>query len=184
MSILKVARMGHPILKQVADVVPTDFFGTSQFQQLVEDMVETMEEYSGAGLAAPQVHESWQISVIEVKDNPRYPKANEIPLLVLVNPVITPLTTEKKLGWEGCLSLPGLRGAVPRFTKIHVKAQDQNGDPLDFVADGFKAIVIQHETDHLFGTVFIERMENMKLLYFEREWDRYSEQLPQIPVID
>lgn len=176
--------MGHPVLKRVADRVEPEQFGTPGFQSLIRDMIETMEEYSGAGLAAPQVHVPLQVSVIEVKGNPRYPQANEIPLLVLVNPVITPLTQEKRLGWEGCLSVPGLRGAVPRFTRIQVQAQDQNGDDLDFIAEGFKSVVIQHETDHLFGTLFPERMENLKYLFFEKEWDRYSEQLPQLPVID
>ncbi|NUQ82828.1 MAG: peptide deformylase [Bacteroidetes bacterium] len=184
MSILKVARMGHPVLKKIAEPVPVEDIRSDRIQRLIEDLIETMAEYHGVGLAAPQVHESLQISVIEVKSNPRYPHATVIPLTVLINPVITPLTGEKRYGWEGCLSLPGLRGAVPRFTKVRVQAFDRMGQPLDFEASGFEAVVIQHETDHLFGTLFIERMDDLKQLYFEKEWDRYAGPLTQLPVID
>ena len=130
------------------------------------------------------MHVPLQISVIEVKLNPRYPEAPHIPLVVLVNPIITFLTDERKLGWEGCLSLPELRGAVPRCTKIHVSALDRFGNPLDFEADGFKAVVIQHETDHLFGKLFIDRMEDFSMLFYQSEWDKFSTRLPKIETID
>lgn len=185
MAIRKVARMGHPILRQIAKKLTIEEIVSESIQRLIDDMIETMEEYLGAGLAAPQVHESFQISVIKVKKNPRYPKAEPIPLLVLINPEITPLTEEKKLGWEGCLSLPGLRGAVPRYTKIQVNALNRDGNPFEFIAENFKAIVIQHETDHLFGNLFIDRMDDMSLLYFQSEWDKYAEQLTQqIDIVD
>lgn len=184
MSILKVARMGHPVLRKIADTVSEDEIRSENIQRLIDDMIETMYEYNGAGLAAPQVHISKQISVIEVKANPRYPAAPEIPLLILINPVITYLTDEKKLGWEGCLSLPELRGAVPRYTKIKVEAYDRFGEKLNFEAEGFKAIVIQHETDHLFGKLFIDRMDDLSLLFYQSEFDKFSRRLPRIETID
>src|SRR5437879_12801738 len=115
MAILKVARLGHPVLRQVAKPVPRDEIGSPEIQRLIDDMVETMREYDGAGLAATQVHTLQQIAVIEVLANPRYPDAPPVPLIVLVNPVITPLTDATEEGWEGCLSVPDMRGMVPQI---------------------------------------------------------------------
>lgn len=184
MSILKIARMGHPILRQIAKELTVEEIQSETIQKLIDDMLETMIEYQGVGIAAPQVHHSVQISIIEVKENVRYPQAPSIPLTILINPKITFLTDEKKIGWEGCLSLPELRGAVPRFTKIHVSALDRNADLIEFEAEGFKAIVIQHETDHLFGKLFIDRMEDLTKLFFQDEWNKYSVKLPKIDTID
>ena len=114
--ILKVARLGHPVLRQVAEPVPPDQILTPAIQQFIDDMIETMHEYDGAGLAAPQVHVSTQIVIMEVGPNPRRPNAPSIPLTVYINPEITPLTEDMEEGWEGCLSVPGLRGRVPRYT--------------------------------------------------------------------
>ncbi len=125
MAILKVARLGHPVLREVAKPVPESEIRSSGTQRLIDDMIETMREYNGAGLAAPQVHTLVQIAVIEVQRNPRYPDAPEIPLTVLVNPVVTPLTEEMEDGWEGCLSVPDMRGVVPRSRRSPDRAHRQ-----------------------------------------------------------
>src|SRR5512143_270547 len=122
MAILKVARMGHPILRRVAEPISTEAIGAPEVQQFIDDLIETMYEYDGAGLAAPQVHVSRQIVVFEVDENPRYPEALQVPLTVLINPRITAVTESMEEDWEGCLSLPGLRGRVPRYTQVRVEA--------------------------------------------------------------
>ena len=136
-------------------------------------MIETMREYNGAGLAAPQVHVLKQICVIEVHGNPRYPDAPAIPLTVLINPVVTPLTEETEDGWEGCLSVPDMRGIVPRATSVRLEALDREGHPIDVVAKEFFARVIQHETDHLHGRVYLDRMRDFSTLTHLAEWNRY-----------
>lgn len=173
MAILKVARLGHPVLRKVAAPVPVGEIGAPETQRLIDDMVETMREYSGAGLAAPQVHALKQICVIEVNRNPRYPDAPAIPLTVLVNPVVTPLTDEMEDGWEGCLSVPDMRGIVPRFGSVRLEARDREGNPIDVVAKEFLARVIQHETDHLHGIVYVDRMRDLSTLTHLAEWNRY-----------
>ena len=154
MSILKVSKLGNPILRKVAAPVPLDEIKRPEFQKFIDDMIETMHEYDGVGLAAPQVHESKQVAVIEAQDNRRYPEAPQIPLLVLINPVFLDQAKEKNLGWEGCLSVEGFRGQVPRATKVKIKALDRNGKEFILEANGFLAVVIQHELDHLAGKVF------------------------------
>lgn len=173
MAILKVARLGHPLLRQVAATVSPSEIGSPEFQRLVDDMVETMREYNGAGLAANQVHVLKQVCVIEVHGNPRYPDAPAIPLTVLVNPVVTPVTEEIEEGWEGCLSVPDMRGVVPRYGAVHLQAQDREGSPIDLVAKEFFARVIQHETDHLNGIVYVDRMKDLSTLSHLAEWNRY-----------
>ena len=174
MAILKVARLGHPVLRQVAEPVPLEGIGAPSVQRLVDDMIETMIEYDGAGLAAPQVHVAQQIVVFEVEGNPRYPDAESIPLTVLINPKITALTQHVEEDWEGCLSLPDLRGMVPRVTQVRVEAYDRKGKKLTFVAKEFHARVVQHECDHLLGKVFVDRMKSMDSLSFLREFMRYQ----------
>ena len=174
MAILKVARMGHPILRRIADWVPPEGILTPAVQQLIDDLIETMHEYDGAGLAAPQVHVSRQVVVFEVEGNPRYPEAPSIPLTVLVNPVVTAATEETEEDWEGCLSLPGLRGRVPRLTRVTVDAWDRAGAKMRFEAAGFHARVVQHECDHLRGTLYVDRMPNMESLAFLEEWARWA----------
>ena len=142
-------------------------------QQLIDDMVETMREYNGAGLAAPQVHVLKQICVIEVSGNPRYPDAPSIPLTVLVNPRVTSLTDEWEDGWEGCLSVPDMRGMVPRLTAVRLEAYDREGQPIELVAKEFFARVIQHETDHLNGVVYLDRMKDFSTLTHLAEWNKY-----------
>ena len=145
MAILKVARLGHPILRKLAEPVPPEGIGAPVIQQLIDDLIETMVEYDGAGLAAPQVHVSQQIVVFEVEGNPRYPDAESIPLTVLINPKITPTTQHMEEDWEGCLSLPDLRGQVPRYTQVRIEAYDRKGKKLNYVAKDFHARVVQHE---------------------------------------
>lgn len=173
MAILKVARLGHPVLRQVAPPVPVTEIRSAETQRLIEDMVETMREYNGAGLAAPQVHVLKQITVIEVHGNPRYPDAPSIPLTVLVNPAVTALTEETEDGWEGCLSVPDMRGMVSRYTTVRLEAYDRDGTKMDVVAKEFFARVIQHEVDHLNGIVYLDRMKDFSTLTHLAEWNKY-----------
>ncbi len=173
MAILKVARLGHPVLREVAQPIPVEMIRSADVQRFIDDMVETMREYSGAGLAANQVHTPVQIAVIEVTANPRYPDAPEIPLTVLVNPVVTRITDEMEEGWEGCLSVPDMRGRVPRYTAVRLECHDREGGRVDLVAKDFFARVIQHETDHLNGIVYVDRMQDLSSLSFLAEWQRY-----------
>ena len=173
MAILKVARLGHPVLRQVAKPVPRDEIGSPEIQRLIDDMVETMREYNGAGLAANQVHVLKQICVIEVNGNPRYPEAPNVPLTILINPVVTPLATEMEEGWEGCLSVPDMRGMVSRYTAVRLEACDRTGKKVDVVAKEFFARVIQHETDHLNGIVYVDRMKDLATLTHLAEWSKY-----------
>src|SRR5437867_10667357 len=156
MAILKVARLGHPVLRQKALPVPVGDIRSAETQRLIDDLVETMREYNGAGLAAPQVHVRKQICVIEVQGNPRYPEAPAIPLTVLINPVVTSITEEMEDGWEGCLSVPDMRGMVPRHTAVRLEYHDREGNQQVVDAKDFFARVIQHETDHLNGIVYID----------------------------
>lgn len=174
MAILKVARLGNPILRKVAEPIPPEGIGALSVQRFIDDLIETMIEYDGAGLAAPQVHVSQQIVVFEVAGNPRYPDAESIPLTVLINPKITPTTQRMEEDWEGCLSVPDLRGKVPRYTQVRIEAYDRNGKKLNYVAKDFAARVAQHECDHLLGKVFLDRMKSMESLSFTREFMRYT----------
>lgn len=169
MAIRKVAVMGNPVLRKVAQAVPEKEIRSAKIQSLIEDMIETMFEYDGRGLAAPQIHESLQI-VIALWD---FNREKEPSLLCLINPVVTPLAQTTSEYWEGCLSLPGLRGLVSRPNKVSVKAVNQKAEPLDFVAEGFAATVVQHECDHLLGKLYIDRITDLTQLSFNREHERY-----------
>jgi len=175
MAILKIATIGNPVLRKVARVVGREELGSETMQRLIDDLVETMRDANGAGLAAPQVHESVQICAIEVKDNPRYPYKPNIPLTILVNPALTPLgeKDETFLNYEGCLSVPNLRGEVRRFARVRVQAWDRLGNPLDFEARGLSAGTYQHEVDHLLGKVFLDRVEDAASLSTWTDFDRY-----------
>lgn len=174
MAILKVAHLGNPILRKVAEPVPPEAIGAPEIQAFIDDLIETMIEYDGAGLAAPQVHVSQQIVTFQVDGNPRYPDAENIPLTVLINPKITPLSKHTDEDWEGCLSVPDLRGQVPRYTLVRVEAYDRTGKKLNYTAKDFHARVVQHECDHLIGKVFLDRMRSMESLTFLREFNRYG----------
>lgn len=173
MSILKVTRLGHPVLRTGTEDLPLDRLSSPLTQKLIDDMIETMKEYDGVGLAAVQVHEAKKIAVLEVADNPRYPNKPRVPLSVLVNPDITPTSDEMEEDWEGCLSIPDLRGRVPRYKSIRVRARDRKGKKLDFIATGFHARVIQHEWDHLNGRLFLDRMRDLSTLTYLQEFARY-----------
>jgi peptide deformylase len=170
MSILKVARIAHPVLRSPARPVPKEAFRDRLFQKLVDDMRETMYEYEGVGLAAPQVHEGLRLAVIEVPGKDDRSEA-EVPFMVLVNPVVIPLGDERENGWEGCLSIPDLRGVVARLTRLRLDALDRDGKPYSREASGFFARVVQHECDHLDGNVYLDRMEGMRSLTFIKEME-------------
>ncbi len=171
--ILKVARLGHPVIRTPAVPVDPGQIGTPEFQRLLDDMVETMREYSGVGLAGPQVHLSLQVAVLEVDQHPRYPDMPPVPLTFLINPQVTVLDVSTVEDWEGCLSIPEMRGTVPRFKQLRVTALGRKGESLDFVASDFHARVIQHETDHLKGEVYLDRMPNLGTLSHLAEWQRF-----------
>jgi peptide deformylase len=177
MSILKVARMGHPVLRTKAQPVPPGEIKTARIQRLIEDMFETMAEYSGIGLAAPQVHQSVRIFVAGLRETSTLPAEltgeAEMPLVALVNPEFTILDDVVDEGWEGCLSVPDVRGLVPRAHEIRVDAYDRGGRRLQLTARGLPSRVIQHETDHLDGVLFFDRMRSLATLTFMEEYQRY-----------
>ena len=168
MSILKVARMGHPVLRRRTPALDPADVGSPAVQQLIDDMFETMNEYAGIGLAAPQVHESLRLFVAGVDD-----PDGGLPPVVMINPEIEPLGAVEEEDWEGCLSIPDIRGRVPRSVQIRVSSLDRHGMPQRMTAKGFAARVIQHETDHLDGVLFLDRMRSFDSLSFLTEYDRY-----------
>jgi peptide deformylase len=178
-AILKVARLGHPVLRQRAEPVAARAIRSPEVQRLIDDMIETMCEYDGAGLAANQVHVPMRIAVLEVQANPRYPDAPHVPLTVLINPVVTPLTEEMEDGWEGCLSVPDMRGRVPRYTAVRLEYCDRHAERVELVAKDFFARVIQHETDHLDGVVYLDRMRDLSTLTHIAEWHKYWLDAPE-----
>ena len=174
MAILKIAQLGHRILRLIAQKVPPKIIKSLEVQILIDDMIDTMREYEGVGLAATQVHESLQIAVMEIPAaNSRYPGEKSVPVTVFINPIITHLTEKKMEVWEGCLSVTGIRGAVSRPSKIRLQAYDRKGKEIDSIYEGFPAVAIQHETDHLFGKVFLDRMTDMTRIAFVAEYKKY-----------
>lgn len=174
MSLLKIARLGHPQIRSGAESVTEAELSDSKMQRFIDDMVETMRDVNGVGIAAPQVHVSKQIIVIEVSSsNPRYPKQKEVPLTIVVNPSIVNHGEETVNGWEGCLSVPDLRGLVPRWNTLKVQGLERNGGKVSFEVEGFLARVFQHEIDHLNGKVFLDRMPDLQTLTHLREYDQY-----------
>ena len=173
MAILKVARLGHPVIRTPSQAVPKERIPTPAFQQFIEDMIETMHEYDGVGLAAPQVHVSMQVAVIEVTQNRRYPGEGPIPLTVLINPKILAASKRLLTDWEGCLSVHEFRGKVPRAESLDVEAYNRKGERVKCHAQGFFARVIQHECDHLTGKVFLDRMPELSTLSHLHEFIRY-----------
>jgi peptide deformylase len=166
-----IVRMGNPILRERAGDVPRERFGTRFLRDLERDLLRTMFEDSGVGLAAPQIGVSLRVFAYYV---PGEGQRDDVPPRVLVNPVLTPVGEPTARGWEGCLSIPGLRGLVPRYPAVKVSAFDADGNPVTVEAEGFHARVIQHETDHLDGVLFVDRMTDMASLTFEEEWDQYA----------
>ncbi len=173
MAIRKIATIGHPVLRRVARDVPREELTSEAMQRFIDDLVETMRDANGAGLAAPQVYESVRIAAIEINKNPRYPYKPNYPLTVLVNPVVTPTTEETFMNYEGCLSVPNLRGEVRRFAGVRVRAWDRTGNDVDFEVKGLTAGTFQHELDHLDGKVFLDRVEDTRTLATWADFERF-----------
>jgi peptide deformylase len=177
MSILKVARMGHPVLRARAKTLEPADIKSSRIQQLIDDMFETMLEYQGVGLAAPQVHEGVRVFVAGfapgADDNDEDDEDDRVPLMALINPEISVIGTDTADEWEGCLSIPDIRGRVTRAREIKVKAYDRRGRKIEIAARNFTARVIQHETDHLDGVLFFDRMKSLDTLTFLDEFGKY-----------
>jgi peptide deformylase len=182
MSILKVARMGHPVLRAKAKPIDPADIGSPRVQRLIDDMFHTMKEYEGVGLAAPQVHESLRLFVagFAAREDDEGDGSRGVPMMALINPEITPVGEATDEDWEGCLSIPDIRGRVPRSRQIVVQAYDRRGKRVELRASGFTARVIQHETDHLDGVLFFDRMRDFRSLTFLDEFSRYwsGEEVP------
>ena len=158
MTVREILKMGDPRLLLQAE--PLTAFGTAELDALIADMFETMLAADGAGLAAPQIGVNLQLVIFGFRQSPRYPDAPPVPETVLLNPVLTPLSEETEAGWEGCLSVPGLRGMVPRYTRLHYSGVDQFGQPISREVEGFHARVVQHECDHLIGVLYPMRVKD------------------------
>ena len=159
MTVRLVLRMGEPLLLEKAQ--PVTAFNTPELHALIQDMQDTMNAMDGAGIAAPQIGVSLQVVIFGVGSNPRYPDAEQVPYTVLINPTLTPVGDEIEDGWEGCLSVPGLRGVVPRYIRLHYTGFDQFGEPVDRLVSGFHARVVQHECDHLNGILYPMRITDL-----------------------
>ena len=164
MAVRSIMRMGEPVLYQVAR--PIELFDTPELHLLLTDMRDTMEALNGAGIAAPQIGESVQVVIFEVRNNPRYPDAESIPATVLINPVVMPLSDAIEEGWEGCLSVPGMRGLVPRYQRIGYSGFDEHGNRFEREVEGFHARVVQHECDHLMGILYPMRIRDFSKFGF------------------
>ena len=173
MPILKVARMGHPVLREKAREIAPEGFGSPELAGFIDDLIETMQEYAGVGLAAPQVHEGLRLFVMQTDPD------DEATLRVVVNPKLTPLGNEDWEDWEGCLSIPDIHGRVPRNDRVRLEALDASGQAYTEELEGFAARVCQHEYDHLDGLIFIDRMRDFSTLCFGEEYRRYHAPRPK-----
>jgi len=176
-QLLEVVRLGHPVLRQIAEPVPEEWFSSGRLVDFGRDLVRTMIEEHGVGLAAPQVAEGLRLFSYWV---PATDEEEEISPTIIANPEIRPVGEDLEEGWEGCLSIPELRGLVPRFRRIKLKGRALDGEWVSLTADGFHARVIQHEYDHLDGVVFLDRMTDTRSLAYESEWERFTlDDLPE-----
>jgi peptide deformylase len=166
MTVREILKMGDPRLLRVAQPVPAAAFGSRELKSLVDDLFDTMVAAGGAGLAAPQIGVDLQVVIFGFGKLERYPDADPVPKTVLINPVITPLSAAEEEGWEGCLSVPGLRGVVPRWAQIRYEGRDVNGQPIVREVDGFHARVVQHECDHLVGKLYPMRVRDFSRFGF------------------
>jgi peptide deformylase len=173
MAIRKIAQIGHPVLRQRAREVTREELASTAMQQFIDDLVDTMRDADGAGLAAIQIYEPIRIAAVEVRNNPRYPYKPQIPLTILVNPVLTPVGDEVFDNYEGCLSVPNLRGMVSRAVHVRVQAWDRAGNAIDEVVHGLKAGTYQHEVDHLDGHIFVDRVTDPTTLTTWTEFERH-----------
>jgi peptide deformylase len=175
MAIRKIATIGHPVLREVARTITREELASAGTQRFIDDLVETMVDANGAGLAANQVYEPVQICAIWVKDNPRYPYKPNVPLTILVNPILEALTEETFVNYEGCLSVPNLRGEVKRTAHIRVRAWDREGNAIDEEVKGLTAGTYQHEVDHLNGKIFVDRVFDTRSLCTWQEFERHHQ---------
>lgn len=173
MAVFEVVKMGNPLLRETSEMVDVKRITSEDFQQFIDDLVDTMQAENGAGIAAPQVGALIRVFVMEMKDNPRYPEKETFPLSIVINPEIEFLSAEKTDSWEGCLSIPGIRGMLKRYKRIKLKGIDRSGQRFETELNGFSAIVAQHEIDHLNGILLIDRMDSMDTLTFEEEFEKY-----------
>jgi len=170
---LRIAQIGHPVLRQPTRTLTREELLSDQMQSFLDDLVETMREANGAGLAANQVYQSLRICTVEVRNNPRYPYRPNIPLTILVNPILTPVGDETFVNYEGCLSVPDLRGQVRRHCEVKVDAWDREGNSISTVVKGMTAATYQHEVDHLDGKLFLDRVEDATSLVTQENFQRY-----------
>ena len=170
---LRIAQIGHPILRQPTRILTREELLSEEIQSFLDDLVETMREASGAGLAANQVYQSLRICAVEVRNNSRYPYRPNIPLTILVNPILTPASDETFVNYEGCLSVPNLRGQVRRHCEVHVEALDREGNSISTVVKGMTAATYQHEVDHLDGRIFLDRVEDPNSVVTLENFQRY-----------
>lgn len=175
-----ICRMGNPILRADAEKVKTSEIKSDDFARLIQDLRDSMQHYGGIGIAAPQIGVSLQVCVIELEGFNRYGQEINLPFTVFINPVIEVLTQEEKGYWEGCLSVPGLRGFVERPQHIRVEYLDEQGRECHLEARGFLATVVQHELDHLFGKLYIDRIKDPKLLSYQEEFDQFIQSTSSI----
>ncbi len=175
MAVLKITKLGNPILREVSKPVNLELLSDQdgELQTFIDDMIDTMHEEGGVGLAAPQVGRSLKILVMECLESERFPDRDSIPLEVIINPEITYMSEEKVSGWESCLSLIDFSGWVPRSKRVIVEGYNREGDPIKIDTDDFSAIVLQHEIDHLNGIVFIDRMPDLKKLAYQEEFKTF-----------
>jgi peptide deformylase len=173
MTLRKIAQIGHPVLRDRARAITREELVSPQMQDFIDDLIETMRDANGAGLAATQVYMPVRIFAVEVKDNPRYPYKPQIPLTVLVNPELTPRDEETFENYEGCLSVPNLRGVVRRHVNMRVTALDRHGNAIDRETHGLEAATFQHELDHLDGVLFVDRVEDPTTFSTWAEFDRH-----------
>ena len=179
MSILKIARMGSPVLLQPAAAFdPATVGDDAEVQRLIDDMIETLDDAGGVGLAAPQVYHGLRV-ILAMAPSHREPENDETPLTILINPELELIGEDRQLGWEGCLSIPGLRGAVPRAPKLRYHGFDRHGQPVEGDAEGFFARVLQHEVDHLDGVLYPMRMQDFRYFGFDEERTRLEQEAQQ-----
>ena len=175
MAVRKIIRMGHPHLRTVAKPVPEGAIGSPAFGRLIDDMVDTLHDYGGVGLAAPQIDEPIRLAIIEIPGGPtRYGEVEPFPLTAFINPTISVIDPATAGNWEGCLSVPGLRGYVERPQHVRVDYTDIEGQPQNLALTGFRATVFQHEFDHLDGVLYVDRIEDPTKLVFEEELGKYG----------
>jgi peptide deformylase len=168
-----ICRMGNPILRKRTEIITKEFFLSDSFDQLLRDMLDSMKHYGGIGIAAPQIGVDLQVAIIQLEESNRYGEEVNLPLTAFINPEIEILNPEEQGFWEGCLSVPGLRGFVERPKKIKVNYLDRKGNQQELVAEGFLATVLQHELDHLSGILYIDRIKDPKLLSYQEEFEQF-----------